>query len=155
MQTHDAWKLPDWGWLVLAIVCVSLVFGTAIAYFIQTLPSADPPHPLLVGQLVLTAIAFTVMVALVLALAIATTRYWDRQASAWETLICLTTAMVVAPATLATAEHFGAPRGDAAAKVLAFAVAIAGYVLARWLYRRWRPPVPRPEGRFWFGDWWR
>ncbi len=155
MDRRDDRKVSDWGWLALAILVLSLVFGTIIAYFLETLPSADPPHALIVGRFVGLAIAFTLMIGLLFVVAIPATRYWDRQVSAWEALICLTTVMIAAPATVAVAEHLGAEPGSALVKVLAFVLAIAGFVLTRWLYRRWRPPVPREEGRFRYGDWWR
>ncbi len=134
-------------WLALATLAVSAVFGTAIGFFIETLPSADPPHPLIVGRLVVDAVAFTIMVALLFAVAIPATRYWDRRATSWEALIGLTTVLVVGPASLAVMEHTIATRGDSLVRAAAFGLAMASYMLVRWLHRRRWPPDAAADER--------
>lgn len=140
MKPSGARKTPNWLWLVLATLAVSAVFGTTIGYFIETLPPADPPHPLIFGRLVVDAVAFTIMISLLFAVAIPATRYWDPRITSWEALIGLTTLLVVGPVTLAALEHTVAKRGDSWAEAVAFGLAMASYMLARWLYRRRWPP---------------
>ncbi len=143
MKSRLAGKTRSRVWLLLAILGVSAVFGTTIAYLIETLPSADPPHPLTVGRLALGAIAFTIMVSLLFAVAIPATRRWDRRATSWEALIGLTTVLVVGPGMLALLEHTFVKRGDSWAKAVALGLAAASYALVRWLYRRgWSPDAP-------------
>ncbi len=151
MERHNARRSRNWLWLALATVLVSAVFGTAIAFFIETLPSADPQHPLVVWRLVGEAIAFTLMVAVLFAVAIAATRYWDPRASAWEGLICLTVALIVGPTVRAAVAPFGAPGNSELLHFVALAAASGSYLLARWLYRQRHGPAPRdgqpPFGR--------
>ncbi len=130
--------------LILATIAVSAALAFVLAYLVETLPSADGPHPLSIHRLVVTGIGFTVLVSLLYAAVIWAMPYWDPRATGWETLIGITLLFASGGIVRALVEAAGVT--SESARKAAFAVpAIGSYLLVRWAFRR-RVPPPGDDG---------
>ncbi len=131
--------LPHLLRVTLAILAASAGWALLLAYLIEVLPSAEGPHPVNVARLIANSVVFTLMIAMFYAFSIGYWRYWDKRTTAWEVVVAMTATLVAGALGLSLVRAFAT--SDEQILVAAYLLpAFAVYFVARWLWRRARPP---------------